>query len=563
MVLRQSDQGIFSRSVTTGAMGISMRHVLLIIVALTSSVALSAEPRFVVKKWLPPKKLQVKDKEEDAGQVIKPSEQIAVPQPPIPQEHIEVQQTLETQLDREGVVWNTEFFKQPQATPKTIHFYSPKQQDIDSYKEAVGEGDDQVRFVYHNSTVQGAKRYPALWNSADMVFYYRDEVDSLNALKEKMGIQSNIVGAFTAATITRQLLDSKVPWDLIKQIDGIDLKNKREILIPIGGFHLVFPPNFQAAWVDTDETKKFTFPGQLPMIRGSVPVIGSINQKITSISYSPSEIYLDLPRMIDATIQISNGSEASPQEKDTPVFQPEDISFPEESLSNQQAPASPQRKAVYRTETRRLCNGRQCWYENVPVFDHWEEAPLESKPAASSGAAEPTPLPEVTRVINLLPRPEVGFVDFGCGEDARWCVAAANKWQCKVTGIELDPRRARAARKRVKSLGLDHLVTIVEGDALTTDVEADVAVMYLYPETLVKLRPRLRKFRAVASYMHEVPGVQMQRSGDTWIYQGSTSLTPQVSTRPAAVWGGMQYSGPLCNNPRCAMCNEIRRQLGM
>ncbi len=45
----------------------------------------------------------------------------------------------------------------------------------------------------------------------------------------------------------------------------------------------------------------------------------------------------------------------------------------------------------------------------------------------ATGEAAHTPMSEVVRVIGLLPKPEIGFVDFGCGYDARWCVAAAEK----------------------------------------------------------------------------------------------------------------------------------------
>lgn len=168
--------------------------------------------------------------------------------------------------------------------------------------------------------------------------------------------------------------------------------------------------------------------------------------------------------------------------------------------------------------------------------------------------AVPTPQAEVDKIIQTLPPPEVGFVDFGAGSDARWCIAAARRWKCKVTGVEIDPVRAAQARRRVREAGLDNLITIVEGDAITTDVKADVAAVYLYPETLIKLRPKLEKMRAFASYMHQPPGVQSVQVGNSWIY------TRPVQAR-GAVWGGQVYSGPVCNNPNCGMCNAIRAQL--
>lgn len=200
---------------------------------------------------------------------------------------------------------------------------------------------------------------------------------------------------------------------------------------------------------------------------------------------------------------------------------------------------------------------------------HWADHAGVGKIMVWSGVAEfrkhdgkpkklasdaPTPGREVERVIGLLPKPEIGFVDFGCG-DGRWCIAAAERWGCRVTGIELDPARAAAARERVRAAGLDHLVTIIEGDVLTTDVQADVGVAYLYADVLDRLRPRLEKLRAFASYMHRPPGLPVVQNGDSWFY---TQAVPQSR---AAVWQGEVYSQPVCNNPGCKMCNSIRCQL--
>lgn len=179
--------------------------------------------------------------------------------------------------------------------------------------------------------------------------------------------------------------------------------------------------------------------------------------------------------------------------------------------------------------------------------------------AAVNGEASPTPYSEVVRVIGLLPKPTVGFVDFGCG-DARWCIVAAERWGCRVTGIEIDPVRAAAARERVREAGLSHLIEIIEGDAVTTDVQADVGVGYLYIKTLQQLRPRIEKLRAFASYQHQPP-VPSVRNGDSWVYTRPTAATSQSTQQRMAVWNGQYYAGPVCNAPNCGMCQSIRSQL--
>lgn len=175
---------------------------------------------------------------------------------------------------------------------------------------------------------------------------------------------------------------------------------------------------------------------------------------------------------------------------------------------------------------------------------------------AVSGDAAPTPHDEIVRVLGLLPKPTIGFVDYGCG-DARWCIAAAEKWGCRVTGVEIDPGRAALAKEKVRNAKLEHLVTIIEGDATTTDVQADVGVAYLWPDVLEKLKPRLEKLQSFASYQHQPPGLSVTKDGDSWFY---TRPRP-VRVVPSATWNGRQYSGPVCNSPRCAMCNAIRAEL--
>jgi hypothetical protein len=180
------------------------------------------------------------------------------------------------------------------------------------------------------------------------------------------------------------------------------------------------------------------------------------------------------------------------------------------------------------------------------------------EPLATADAAH-TPMSEVVRVLDLLPRPQVGFVDLGCGYDARWCIAAAEKWGCRVTGVEIDPQRAAAARERVRNLGLDHLITIVEGDVGTAEIQGDVAVAYLYPDLLERIKPRLEYFRAFASYLHEPPGLPVVKNGDSWVYTKPQQTA--VAQSKAAVWQGRTYTRPVCTSAGCQMCASIRFQL--
>lgn len=179
------------------------------------------------------------------------------------------------------------------------------------------------------------------------------------------------------------------------------------------------------------------------------------------------------------------------------------------------------------------------------------------KSLAAGDESAPTPTREVERVLDLLPKPAVAFVDFGCG-DGRWLFAAVERWNCKAVGVEIDPARAAATSERVQAAGLSDRITIITGDSTTTDVEADVGVAYLYGDVLEQLRPRIEKLRAFASFRHQPPGLPVVRNGDSWIYVRGTQTVQQSGS---AVWQGQYYSQPVCSDPNCAMCRSIRRQL--
>lgn len=197
-----------------------------------------------------------------------------------------------------------------------------------------------------------------------------------------------------------------------------------------------------------------------------------------------------------------------------------------------------------------------------PLYVTFTPEPV-AEVALATGEAAHTPMSEVVRVIGLLPKPEVAFVDFGCGYDARWCIAAAERWGCKCIGIEIDHQRASAARERVRNLGFDNMITIIEGDAAQVPVSGDVAVAYLYPSVLTRITPRLKSFKAFASYLHQPTGMSCVKNGDTWIYRRQVQAAQAYSAPQfSASWGDALYSQPVCTSRNCAMCNSIRRQLG-
>lgn len=183
--------------------------------------------------------------------------------------------------------------------------------------------------------------------------------------------------------------------------------------------------------------------------------------------------------------------------------------------------------------------------------------PASAARQSAVSEAAPTPYAEIERVLNLLPKPQRGFVDFGCGADARWCIAAAEKWQCKCVGMEIDPTRAKLAQERVKAEGFSDLIEIYCADSTAYSYQnCDVGVAYLYPQTLQKLKPQIEGLTAFASMYHQPP-VSSVQNGNAWIYKRPAMA---AASQPVGYWNGVAYSGPQpgCN---CPMCQSIISQI--
>ncbi len=84
--------------------------------------------------------------------------------------------------------------------------------------------------------------------------------------------------------------------------------------------------------------------------------------------------------------------------------------------------------------------------------------------------------------------------DLGSG-DGRIVITAAQKFGAKGVGVEIRPDLCQKARERIKSLGLEDRVSMVEGSALRVDLSsADVVTMYLLTSSNERLKPNLEKY---------------------------------------------------------------------
>lgn len=126
-----------------------------------------------------------------------------------------------------------------------------------------------------------------------------------------------------------------------------------------------------------------------------------------------------------------------------------------------------------------------------------------ASPAAAQkfGAAEnlapyiPTPQLVVEKML------EAGHVkagdtvyDLGSG-DGRVVITAAQKFGARGVGVEIQPDLCRKAVERIKSLGLEDRVSMVEGSALHVDLSAaNVVTMFFLTSSNEKMKPNLEKY---------------------------------------------------------------------
>ena len=121
--------------------------------------------------------------------------------------------------------------------------------------------------------------------------------------------------------------------------------------------------------------------------------------------------------------------------------------------------------------------------------------------AQQFGAAEnlapyiPTPQSIVEKMLEAgHVKPGDMVYDLGSG-DGRIVITAAQKFGARAVGVELRPDLCRIATERIKALGLEDKVSMLQGSALRVDLSpADVVTMYLLTSSNDRLKPNLEKY---------------------------------------------------------------------
>jgi len=107
----------------------------------------------------------------------------------------------------------------------------------------------------------------------------------------------------------------------------------------------------------------------------------------------------------------------------------------------------------------------------------------------------PTPQIVVERMLEAG-RVKAGDMvyDLGSG-DGRIVITAAQKYGARGVGVEIQPDLCRKAIERIKSLGLEDRVRMVEDSALRIDLSpADVVTMFFLTSSNERMKPNLEKY---------------------------------------------------------------------
>lgn len=201
------------------------------------------------------------------------------------------------------------------------------------------------------------------------------------------------------------------------------------------------------------------------------------------------------------------------------------------SYSDVYTPVQPYKyvQVPYTVRVKR-CNGVTCWYENITQY-RTEKVPDTSKSDISHSnragpedyypgfpfthdttpdtlaitKLDPTPLDAVVEMLALVsPREDQVLYDLGCG-DGRVLVAATSSYGCRSVGVELNPDSLEKAK--IATLSFRDKIRLYLGDILDYSYpEADIVTMYLYPDLMKKVLPKLKSGTRVVSYLHEIPG---------------------------------------------------------
>lgn len=127
--------------------------------------------------------------------------------------------------------------------------------------------------------------------------------------------------------------------------------------------------------------------------------------------------------------------------------------------------------------------------------------------------------------------------DLGCG-DGRILIAAAKRYGVRAKGFEIDPKYVAQAQEKIKTAGVEKLVTVERADMFDVDLsEATVVTLYLLPSLNVQLIPQLERLKPgsrIVSHDFDIRGIKTFKEARVdvtglghWVYLIKTPLERQ------------------------------------
>jgi len=116
-------------------------------------------------------------------------------------------------------------------------------------------------------------------------------------------------------------------------------------------------------------------------------------------------------------------------------------------------------------------------------------------PAENLAPYIPTPQLIVEKMLEAgRVKPGEVVYDLGSG-DGRILITAVQEFNAKAVGVEILPDLCEKARERVRSLGLEDKIRVIQGSALRVDLSpADVVTLFFLTGSNERLKPVLEKY---------------------------------------------------------------------
>lgn len=123
----------------------------------------------------------------------------------------------------------------------------------------------------------------------------------------------------------------------------------------------------------------------------------------------------------------------------------------------------------------------------------------------------PSPHDIVEKMLSIAdPKPDELLVDLGSG-DGRIVISAARDYGCKALGVEIDDILIDHSIRKIKRLGIRD-AEIIKADLYRFNPSnADIVTLYLLPDTLKALKPKLLSLKRGARIIchdYKIPGLE-------------------------------------------------------